>query len=980
MIDPSIVQKIKDCTKIEDIITDFVNLKKSGASLNGDCPFCRQAKKFIVTPSKQIYKCFKCGKGGNSAIQFLIDYKKLSYPDALRYCADKKGILVEDMKNSQTDLPDAPSFREQQLRQSGIGEERQQCQLEDGTVINRYESAQIGKGWTMVPGDDLLLNYVDLDGQSSTYLHPETHKPVPFKRIRFKYPEQHKDKSGNPVKYLQPPKSGSHLWIPELARKAFRDSIEIETLFVTEGEKKADKLCIHGMVALGIMGIHNLSLDEKMSDEFKLFVQKCMVKQVVFLLDADWRDISNKEDKPADERPNTFFAAVKKFRDYFIHYNKMGIQLDIYLACLKKNANQDKGVDDLLVNSLKGSEDKLLKDFEMAKMDRQGKGEYLECHNITTMSEFKLKDLWLLNDVKQFAEFHKTVLSKREKFRFDKKQWAMDADGGVSINNPLLPEEQYWLIEETTDRSGNLKKRYHFDYQNIRIFLKNRGFGRLALSNGNYRFVMVDSKVVKEVNHVYINNFVTDFTEAIDEVEALRMLLRGGTQYLGPDKLEKLYELKLEFIQPEPNCQYLFFKNCFWRVTADGIMQGRLDDLPNHIWIEQLIDFEPILAQTPILDISMEGNKFMVKTSNEAENCHFLKFIERTSLFGWKEHFELVEKENGVKEWEQVTKFILTGKAQDEFVTHFVAKVIALGYLLHQYPNKSEARAIVCMDGLETEVGASEGGTGKSIFGKSLERLVKVATLDGKKHNLTEDNFIYEEVDERTKVIFFDDCRANLDFEFFFGQITTGITVNGKGVKRYTLPAPKFLFTTNHAINGEGNSFKRRQFMLSFSDWYNEFRTPKDDFGCILFDDDWDQAQLNLFHNFMACCIQTYLRFGLRYSTPSDGLEKRKLRQQIGDNLLDWATTYFDPTGNRNKRVNKKLAYDDFTENYPNEKKYCHARQFKKKLRLFCIYAGLQFNPNGQGGAGMDIKSNGREYFVLADENFDANACETVDG
>ncbi len=978
MIDPSIVQKIKDSIKIEDIIPDFVNLKKSGASLNGDCPFCQQAEKFVVTPSKQYYKCFKCGKGGKGAISFLMEHKNLSYPDALRHCANKKGIVVEFENKDLEQLPEAPSFRNQQLRQSGIGEEYQQCHLADGSIINRYESGTIGKGWALISGDDLLLNYVDLDGSRKTYIHPNALKPVPFIRVRFKYPEKHKDKSGNPVKYIQLPKSGSHLWIPELSREVFQGGTEVKTLFVTEGEKKADKLCIHGMLAFGIMGIHNLSLDEKMSDEFKRFVQKCKVKQVVFLLDADWRDISNKENSPADDRPNTFFTAVKKFRDYFVHYNKEGIQLDIYLACLKKNANQDKGVDDLLVNSLKGSEDKLLHDFEMAKLDRQGKGEYLECHNITTMSEFKLKDLWLLNDVKQYAEFHKDALSKREKFRFNKKQWSMDVDGEVNINNPLLPDEQYWLIEETTDRNGNQKKRHLFDYLNIRNFLRNRGFGRLVLPNGNYRFVFVEGKVVREVNHVYINNYVLDFTLGIGEDDVLRMLLRGSTQYLGPDKLDKLFELEPEFIQPEPNCQYLFFKSCFWRVTADGITQGRLDDLPNYIWKEQLIGFEPILTQTPILNISMEDNKFMVRTSEDAADCHFFKFLENTSMFGWQDYFELVEGENGLKTWQQLSEINLTGKEHDEFVKHFVSKVIALGYLLHQYPNKSEARAIVCMDGLETEVGASEGGTGKSIFGKCLEHLVKVATLDGKKHNLTEDSFIYEEVDERTKVIFFDDCRANLDFEFFFGQITTGITVNGKGVKRYSLPAPRFLFTTNHAINGEGNSFKRRQFLLSFSDWYNEFRTPKDDFGCILFDD-WDHAQWNLFHNFMACCIQAYLRFGLRYSIPSDGLEKRKLRQQIGDNLLDWAATYFDITGNRNKRVNKKLAYDDFTDSYPNDKKYCHTRLFKKKLRLFCTYAGLQFNPNGQGGAGKDIKSNGMEYFVLADENFDANACETVD-
>jgi DNA primase len=974
MISEFCVEKIKGSTKIEDIIPGFIPLIKSGSSLTGECPFCGQKKKFFVTPSKQIYKCFKCGKGGNHAISFLREYKKMSYPEALRYCAGKKGIPVEEEENDRK-LPGAPPFRDQQLRQSGIPDNCQTGQLVDGTPINRYEAGTIGKNWKIVSGDDLVLNYVGLEGRLTVYTHPETGRPTPFVRVRFKYPQEHKDRNGHPIKYLQPSKSGSHLWIPETARKACLGGDEAETLFVTEGEKKADKLCIHGMMAVGIMGIHNLSLDEKMTDEFKKFIQRCQVKHVVFLLDADWQDLSAKEDTPVEARPATFFSAVKKFRDYFYHFNKDGIHLDIYLACLKKNRDQEKGVDDLLANSLKGKEEKLLGDFEMAKADRQGNGEYLVCHNITTLPEYKLKALWHLQDVHAFAAHHKEVLVKRGSFRFKRREWTFGENEELVVKNPLQPEEQYWRVEENTDRGGKLRRKYLFNYQNIRIFLRNRGFGRLALPNGKYRFVQQNGKVLKEVNPVGIQNYVTNYTEDIGENEVLEMILRGGSQYLGPDKLDRLYEFKPEFMQPEPDSQYLFFKNCYWKITAEGITQKPLDDLPACIWEQQIIPFEPESLAQPMVEVARKNGKFLAGQSGEAEKCHFLQFIERTSTFDWKDYHELQENEKGLKKWVPVKPLSMSDRAGDEFTAHVVSKLIAMGYLLHAYHNKSEARAIICMDGTETEVGTSEGGTGKSIFGKSLEYVVSVVTIDGKKHKLAEDNFLYEEVDERTKVLFFDDCRTNLDFEHFFGQITTGITVNGKGVKRYSLPAPKFLFTTNHAINGEGNSFKRRQYLVSFSDWYNEYRTPKDEFGCILFDD-WDYEQWNLFYNTIACCIQTYLKYGLQYTVPSANLEKRKLRQQTGESILEWASVYFDQSGNRNKRVNKKVAYDDYKEHYPS---YTGIQQFKKKVKLYCRYAGLHFNPNAPGGEGGDIKSNGKEYFVVADENFDANQCETID-
>lgn len=81
---------------MEDVVGEFVTLKKRGSNLLGLCPFHNEkTPSFNVNPARNIYKCFGCGKAGGP-IQFLIDYQQLSYPDALRYLAKKYNIEIEE--------------------------------------------------------------------------------------------------------------------------------------------------------------------------------------------------------------------------------------------------------------------------------------------------------------------------------------------------------------------------------------------------------------------------------------------------------------------------------------------------------------------------------------------------------------------------------------------------------------------------------------------------------------------------------------------------------------------------------------------------------------------------------------------------------------------------------------------------------------------------------------------------------------------
>ena len=96
MIDRITSEKIIEAARIEEVVGEFVNLKKKGVNLVGLCPFHEdKTPSFYVSPSKNICKCFACGEGG-SAVHFIMKHEQLSYHDALKYLAKKYNIEVEE--------------------------------------------------------------------------------------------------------------------------------------------------------------------------------------------------------------------------------------------------------------------------------------------------------------------------------------------------------------------------------------------------------------------------------------------------------------------------------------------------------------------------------------------------------------------------------------------------------------------------------------------------------------------------------------------------------------------------------------------------------------------------------------------------------------------------------------------------------------------------------------------------------------------
>ena len=136
MIPKDIIDNIFETARIEEVVGDFVTLKKRGANMLGVCPFHdEKTPSFTVSPAKGIYKCFGCGKGGNS-VNFVMEHEQFSYPEALKFLAKKYHIEVPEIELTNEQLEKA-NTKESLYVVSNFANEffQKQLQTDEGLAI-----------------------------------------------------------------------------------------------------------------------------------------------------------------------------------------------------------------------------------------------------------------------------------------------------------------------------------------------------------------------------------------------------------------------------------------------------------------------------------------------------------------------------------------------------------------------------------------------------------------------------------------------------------------------------------------------------------------------------------------------------------------------------------------------------------------------------------------------------------------------------
>ena len=100
MINKRTIDQVYEASRVEEVIGDYISLKKSGANFKGLSPFTKEnTPSFMVSPVKQIWKDFSSGKGGN-VVAFLMEHEHFTYPEAIRYLAKKYSIEIEETRQT----------------------------------------------------------------------------------------------------------------------------------------------------------------------------------------------------------------------------------------------------------------------------------------------------------------------------------------------------------------------------------------------------------------------------------------------------------------------------------------------------------------------------------------------------------------------------------------------------------------------------------------------------------------------------------------------------------------------------------------------------------------------------------------------------------------------------------------------------------------------------------------------------------------
>jgi len=165
LITPTTIEQIKNRLDIIDVVGEFVKLKKRGTNYLGNCPFHNEkTPSFTVSPTKELYKCFGCGKSGNT-ITFVMEHEKITYVDALRWLAARYNIEIEETQVSE--------------------QQKQQFQIADSLfVINSFAAKFF---------DNQLFNTEDGQAIGLSYLKERGFREEILKKFQIGYNPQSRD-------------------------------------------------------------------------------------------------------------------------------------------------------------------------------------------------------------------------------------------------------------------------------------------------------------------------------------------------------------------------------------------------------------------------------------------------------------------------------------------------------------------------------------------------------------------------------------------------------------------------------------------------------------------------------------------------------------------------------------------------------------------------------------------------------------------
>ena len=425
-------------------------------------------------------------------------------------------------------------------------------------------------------------------------------------------------------------------------------------------------------------------------------------------------------------------------------------------------------------------------------------------------------------------------------------------------------------------------------------FLEQRGFRKMFIGK-EYLFVWIENNVVKEVSTVHIKDFVSSYVKGLGDGieggfssrEVWRKIINQVSNLFCRNFLELIPNLVGEFKRDTQNESFIFYQNCFVKVTKNGYEALNYNELNGYIWESQKLKREFYYSDTKSV---FEDFSFRVCREN-AERYNSFKSV--------------------------------------------------VGYLLHNYKDPANAKAIIFID--ERIGDGANGRCGKSLVGKAIGKIRNSVRPDGK--NFKFDRFMFQSIKPDTQIIDFNDVKKGFPFENLFSIITDDMAIEQKQKDQVIIPfeySPKILITTNYAIKGFDPSTLDREFVFEFSDHYNEHHKPIHEFKKNFFGP-WTAEEWVSFDNFMIGCLKYYLENGL-VEYERINLFNKILIESTSENFVEFAEDI-----ELGMKYDNKELFNQFTDTYPEYKTGFHQKTLTNWVKTFASINGYKYLPKKSG-------------------------------
>lgn len=568
--------------------------------------------------------------------------------------------------------------------------------------------------------------------------------------------------------------------------------------------------------------------------------------------------------------------------------------------------------------------------------------------------------IWL---PEKLASYRDNRGKPRKDFRDWMEIWSSKGDFQYLLKRAT--PARFWT-ESWNEKSKKMK--YSIDGICLHEFLRLNGFHTIRDKYTKaVQHIKIDGNIVKTVTPKEIRAYVLEWAvENKPERELRNQILQDPK--LSPQYLVDLKEIDLDFTKHTERSQFFYFPKFTVEVTGREIIKhdNRAASAGRYVWEEDVINhnikFLPDMFTITHPEGLYRSEDFDIEVA-ENQPSNYFKYLINASRIHWRK--ELEEQVNAMPPEEGAAylaahRFDIAGPALDtaeiqEQKQCLINKIFTIGYMLHRYKSMSRAWAPFVMDNIIGENDQCNGRSGKSVMFVGIGKFNTLLKLSGRNPKLLENNFAFEQVTKKTDVVLIDDCSEYLQFDQFYDNITSDITINPKNVSAYNMKfdeSPKFAFTTNYVPREFSSSSRGRMIFVVFSDYYHEMSEDNDyietrkvstDFGNRdLWGSSYTEAEWEADINFVMQCVRFYLSVApreVKIEPKIDNIIFRKYLRDMSDNFREWAEGYFSVDENGcGDNLNREIVREDAFEAYKRFSGVSKItmQRFTKSLKGFC--------------------------------------------